>query len=70
MTADLNHVKKRSERGVGTFSTQEQYNCPMCGSPCVCERLNLFPSVSPVFATIYWRCERCIPTKDGEPNGN
>lgn len=44
---------------VGAFNEQRQYNCPLCGRPCVCVRLNLFPAISPVFATLYWECEVC-----------
>jgi len=61
---------KTHQDGVGEFNEQRQYNCPRCGRPCVCVRLNLFPADKPVFATIYWECEACIATKDGEPNGN
>lgn len=61
---------KPREDAVGAFSQQMQYNCPMCGSPCVCVRLNLFPADKPVFATLRWECERCTRTKDGEQNGN
>ena len=70
MTSDRNLVRKPREVAIGEFSTQEQYNCPRCGDSCVCVRLNLFPDISPGFATLYWRCERCTATKEGEQNGN